>query len=139
MDERRVIQIIMHELGWDVNSRGFIIDQDTNIPILFNKKPIAYPYINNTRGLILFEPLTNMKIMKYLFDYFLNEKYKEEGIYFSVFSTIPIGGKYYIEAKSSDGSAVRSLAYYNQLLGYADIMLQLSKAESSNLTHLDNK
>lgn len=132
---------LMTEIGLEVDSELRIVDQDDGNIIMFKGKSlkvsidgIRQPFIG--RNDILFDPITNFKVMNNLFSYFIHKTSVDEGRYFSIFYPVNLpNGTTYIEIKE-DNNIIRSNAYMNPCLAYIDLIFRIN-GESYNLSMYD--
>lgn len=78
IDKVRVTQILMHEIGLDVDKNNNIVDQDNGQPIHFNGKELKYNLGERRsrmgRNDIGFDPINDTKVMSHLFSFYLDKK-----------------------------------------------------------------
>jgi hypothetical protein len=135
---------ILQEIGLDINDQQHVVDQDTFNLIQFNGKNIKYS-INNPTVLIgkddiKFDPINNVKLMSHLFTYHIDKIHEIDGIYYPVFYPIEgENGKGAIEAKSDNGTVVRSNFYNNDSLKYADLIMRINGEKDIDLSELDHE
>lgn len=131
---------IMKEIGLNVNSNNYIIDQDNGNEIKMNGK-----YLISERGKtnikdnsIIFDPRSNKKQMLNLFSYYTDKLNEEDGRSISVF----------YPSNNKDGSGIITLIddnnekmdsnnYNNDCLKYADLIFQLSGDTNVDLSEYD--
>ena len=140
MDKVRITQIIMHEIGLDVDKNNNIVDQDNGQPIHFNGKELKYNLgekkLRIGRNDVEFDPIENTKIMSHLFSYYLDKKNEEDGTYFPVyFSVSNPDGKSSLEIKGDN--TFKSKYYKNESLKYADAILRINGNEYTDLSSID--
>lgn len=130
-------------IGLSVDTNHNIIDQDYGTIVYLNGKNIkakrgsVEPFIRKTD--IYFDPLNNMKLMRSLFQYFINKINDLDNRYFSVF--FPVygdNGLVSVEIKSETES-FKSDYFYNESLRYIDLIFKISGYDHINLKPYDFK
>lgn len=132
---------LMTEIGLEVDSEMRVVDQDDGNVIMFKGKSLKVsldqfrqPFIG--RNDILFDPISNFKVMSNLFSYFIHKTSITEGRYFSIFYTVPLNnGRTYIEIKE-DNEIIRSNAYINPCIAYIDLIFRIN-GEAYDLSAYD--
>lgn len=130
-------------IGLSVDANHNLIDQDYGTIVYLNGKNIKVkrgpvePFIRKTD--IYFDPLNNMKLMRSLFQYFINKIHDLDNRYFSVF--FPVygdNGAIAIEIKSETES-FKSDYFHNESLRYMDLIFKISGYDHINLKQYDFK
>ena len=140
IDKIRATQILMHEIGLDVDKENNIVDQDNGQPIHFNGKELKYNLgekkIHMGRNDIGFNPIDDTKIMSHLFSFYLNKKQEEDGTYFPVFFAVNNSeGKTALQLKGE--TSIKSEYFKNESLKYMDAILRINGTEDLNLSSID--
>ena len=140
MDKIRATQIVMHEIGLDVDKYNNIVDQDNGQPLHFNGKVLKYNLSNRKihmgRNDIEFDPIDNTKIMSHLFSYYLDKKNEEDGTYFPVYFPVnKADGKSALEVRGN--STFKSKSYKNDSLKYVDLILRINGNTDIDLNDVD--
>lgn len=137
--DKELSDILMREIGLDIDSNQCIIDQDTGIPLEYNGKKIVYEG-NRSKTSVPFDPLNNTKMMSHLFSYYTEKVAEEDGRYFSAFYQVNDSAtKNHLEAKDeSSGLVIKSEPYVNDTLKYADLILKINGVEM-DLSKKDKK
>lgn len=122
---------LMTEIGLEIDSDFRVVDQDDGNVITFKGKCLKVsldryrePFIG--RNDILFDPITNSKIMSHLFSYFIHKTSVTEGRYFSIFYPVNLpNGATYIEIKEGENT-LRSNPYMNPCIAYIDLVFRIN-------------
>ena len=136
----RVTQILMHEIGLDVDKENNIVDQDNGQPIHFNGKELKYNLgekkIPIGRNDIGFNPIDDTKVMSHLFSFYLDKKQEEDGTYFPVYFTVNnSNGKTALQLKGEN--TIKSEYFKNESLKYIDAILKINGTEDLDLSSID--
>lgn len=130
-------------IGLSVDSNCNLIDQDYGTIVYLNGKNIKAkrgaiePFIRRTD--VYFDPVNNVKLMRTLFQYFINKINDLDNRYFSVFFPVfKDNGSTAIEIKSETES-FRSDYYYNESLRYIDLIFKISGYEYVDMKKYDFK
>ena len=132
---------LMTEIGLEIDSEMRIVDQDDGNVIMFKGKSLKVsldnyrqPFIG--RNDILFDPITNFKVMNNLFSYFIHKTSVTEGRYFNIFYPVNLpNGRTYIEIKENN-QVIRSGAYMNPCIAYIDLIFRIN-GEAYDLSMYD--
>ena len=137
--DKELSDILMREIGLDVDSNQCIIDQDTGMPLEYNGKKIVYEG-NRSKTSIPFDPLNNTKMMSHLFSYYTEKVAEEDGRYFNMYYQVKDSDtKSHLEAlDASSGTVLKSEPYTNDTLKYADLIFKINGVEM-DLTKKDKK
>ena len=130
---RQLTELLIKEIGLEVNENGYIIDQDYDNELIINGKKLRYCFNNvlkiNPVKEIEFNPLQNSKLMYKLFLYYLEKLNMYDDRYFPTFYSIPGKGnnygKFSMCAKENNGYIFESKYYYNECLRYLDLILTI--------------
>lgn len=136
-----LIYQLMTEIGLEIDSEMRVVDQDDGNVIMFKGKSLKIsldeykqPFIG--RNDILFDPVSNFKVMSNLFSYFVHKTSIMEGRYFSIFYPIYLpNGRTCIEIKEND-ETIRSNAYMNPCIAYIDLVFRIN-GEAYDLSMYD--
>jgi len=130
--------LIMREIGLEVDSAHRIVDQDTGMAMKFRGMNIMAPGAYCGRNAIEFDPHNNKKMMNLLFGYFVEKHSEESDVYVSTFYSVDKGNdKGSVECRMSDQTTIVSKPYTRDSLKYADIITQLNGGESPDLKQYD--
>ena len=137
-------QKLMMEIGLSVDLEHTVTDQDFGTYLSLHGKYIKAkrngiePFVNRHSS-IYFDPVRNVKFMRYLFQYYMTKIQKLDNRYFSVFFPTynQETGAGCIDIKNETES-YRSKYYYNEALRYIDIIFRIS-GEEIDLTKFDSK
>lgn len=117
-------------IGLSVDTNHNLIDQDYGTIIYLNGKNIKSnrgtiePFIRKTD--VYFDPINNVKLMRTLFQYFINKINDLDNRYFSVFFPVyKDNGLISIEIKS-ELESFKSDYFYNESLRYIDLIFKIS-------------
>lgn len=136
-----LIYQLMTEIGLEIDSEMRVVDQDDGNVIMFKGKSLKVslneykqPFIG--RNDILFDPITNFKVMSNLFSYFIHKTSITEGRYFNIFYPVNLAdGRTYIEIKE-DNQVIRSGSYNNPCIAYIDLVFRIN-GEAYDLSMYD--
>lgn len=141
MNEADLEYNLLLELGLSVDSSHYLMDQDYGTFVFFNGKHIKAkrnniePFVNKHE--VYFDPIRNVKLMRNLFQYYINKIYNLDNRYFSVF--FPIynkNGPGALEIKNAT-ECYRSGNYNNESLRYIDLIFKISGEEHVDLSNFD--
>lgn len=133
-------ELMMDEIGLYADPTGLVCDQDNDNPICVNGKNLIYasnPNIQVRRNELLFDPLNNPNLGRYLFGFYAEHR-----------SDTPIGGfqtmpdlnnkeKGTIRVESNEQVILETSSYYNDSLKYADAIMKLNGIENPDLSKYD--
>lgn len=136
---------LMQEIGLDVNSLNNVVDQDYLTVLTYETKILKYsldgvPFPINYFTSYYFNPLFDVKLMDYLFKYYLGKLDNLDERAFSIFYPVNSkDGTGYIEIKETNGNIYRSKSYRNICLRYIDLLFRISGEEKVDLSQYDIK
>jgi len=125
----KLTEMVMSNIGLDVDSQFRVIDQDYGNIMIYEGKYLKCSYNNEepmiTNNDIHFELTKNIKLMEFIFSYFLYKLELTRQLYFSTYSILQneknetsLDLKGYID--------IRSDYYKSHTLKYMDIIFKLS-------------
>ena len=124
---------IMQEVGLEINSDNYVIDQDTGDKLNFKGRNVKFNANGNvplSREDILFDPLDNQTMMSQIFSYFTNKLDEQDGRYINViYSTQPDRYSKGTVSCKENGRIIQSNEYYKDSLKYANLITKLNGAE----------
>jgi len=124
--------LILREAGLDFDSSGSLTDQDSLTTFLFKGKPIKSSAIY---GEIEYNPYDNLKLMKCIFEFFMNKIKEEDGMeittYFLTNTSMNSEGKLIANAGEDK---IETTVYTKDCLKYGEAILLLNN--ESNNTYL---
>lgn len=130
-------------IGLSVDVNHNLIDQDYGTIVYLNGKNIKAkrgsiePFIRKTD--VYFDPINNVKLMRTLFQYFINKINNLDNRYFSVFFPVSKeNGLISIEIKS-ELECFKSDYFYNESLRYIDLIFKISGYDYINIKQYDFK
>lgn len=143
MDElsRKFNNMLMSEVGFDIDKTGHIVDQDTGEKVQFSERNlVAYGTgMHYPKGSVEeFDPYNSSKMMSQTFSYYM-EKLQESGEvpHYSIMYNVDDGdSKARFEIKNEDSKLV-SKGYLRDQCRYADIILQLNGEPEPDLSEFD--
>lgn len=119
---------IMCTLGFQTDENGFLIDQNYGAVVTMRDKfiKIVSDEEEVCNNVVKFDPINDMKMIKFLFALYLKKLEDGYDIYFPISYPININGKTKMEIKDSNGKvAATTEAYYNEALAYIDLIFRL--------------
>lgn len=136
---------LLSAMGYDVTPTGDIIDQETFMPVVINKRFLKYNSLCDTvlhKGVNKFDPTNDYRLTNILFSICLEREFKENGIYSKLYYPVQqVDGTTAIELiieKDGQASKMSSLFYRNQLFAYLDIIFSFNGIDQRpNLQRLD--
>lgn len=131
--------LIMQEIGLEVDNCNRIIDQDTGAALAFKGMAVIAPGTYGGRNCIEFDPHNNKKMMSNLFGYFLDKHSEESDVDVLTYYNVDQGTKSAVECKLSDQTKITSKAYSRDSLKYTDIMIQLNGGTAPNFDQYDTE
>lgn len=131
-------------MGLSVDTNNNLIDQDYGTIVYLNGKNIkakrgpVEPFIRKTD--IYFDPVNNVKLMRSLFQYYINKITELDNRYFSVYFPVfgSENGLVAIEIKN-ERESYRSDYFFNESLRYIDLILKISGYDYINVKDYDFK
>lgn len=142
---KELTELLIKEIGLDVDKNGFIIDQDYGNQIIINGKKLKYCIDNvlriNPVKEIEFNPMKNSKLMYKLFLYYLEKLNEYEDRYFPTFYSIPGKnnnyGKFSMCATENNGYTYETRYYYNECLRYLELILIIGGYTNIDFSNYD--
>lgn len=145
--QSNIIQNLLFSLGWDIDPRGYIIDQETFTPIQYKKKilkcitdpdPSSFmASIHNTE--ILFDPFRDRGIATKLFVTFIEKEQRDNDIYVKMYYITPQDNKsklqVQIESSNKTTSVIESDLFVNANYAYLDVILGMSGYNNVEIFH----
>lgn len=128
-DKKSIINLVMSEIGLDINSNFNIVDQDSGMVLKYQNKNIKYSNNNyikiNKNTEVFFNILNNLDLTTHMFSYYLEKLNMCDGIYFPIyFITRDDHGRNALVVKNNDIKITTN--YYNNLiLPYIDMILRI--------------
>lgn len=138
---RRFNEMLMQEMGFDVQTDGTLVDQDIGIPIIFEGVPVVSPSIPIQKGessITPFDPYNNTRMMNFMFSHFVSKMTEMGEIdYFNaVFNKDTPDGKGVIVIQN-DSAEISSKAYVRESCKYADLVFQLNGDDVPDMKEFD--
>ena len=134
-------ELMLDELGLYNDQDGLVYDQETDSPIRMNGKNLVYPYIPevtiNKRTDMLFDPLNNPTLSKYLLGFYIDNRMSEEVSQFFTRQDTLDKDKSAVVLKSGDTVVVESGVYYSDQIKYADAIMRMNGDPNPNLSEYD--
>ena len=115
-------------MGYMVDDRGYIIDQDTNNIVVMDGKPLRRSILCHN-GEIPFDPINNIKLASRLFTSFIQKDSIENGTYYRLWNDdIKIEGNRstYSLSVDTDSGHYKTLYYQVESLKYIEIIFIIS-------------
>ena len=135
-------ELMLDELGLYADTNGTVCDQDNDNPICVNGKTLVYaanPEVTvNRKNEMLFDPLNNPTLGKYLFGFYAEHR---SDIQIDGFHTMPdlaYKDKGVVRVESGDNIIAESGAYYNDSVKYADAIMRMNGNDSPDLSSYDS-
>lgn len=143
IDERVVIKKIMNEIGLDLNSEGYISDQDYNNMVVMEGKLLKYsfetPVPINRNIELYFDPLNNLQLMSNLFSYYLKKLEIYEDVYFPIYFSVKNDQFQNAIVVKNEMHSIQTSFYNNITLAYAEMIFIINGGSPLNLVDLDKK
>lgn len=145
MEAIELINLVLREIGLYFNNSGLIIDQDTNMPVLYEGNILLFSnnpvIVSDTKERMVFNPLINFKLMNSMMSYYLQKIHALDGKYFPVMYTDkepPEDEKIALHLKNPDEQVHLSTRYYNNIiLAYIEALGKIN-GNDYDLTMYDN-
>lgn len=142
----KITYTIMNEIGLDIDILGRVVDQDYDTVIYMNGKTIKANYNDNintpiARNEVLFNPLFDAKLGKYLFGYYLKKIAELDERKFDLFyaqQDSTDNRKSYLEIRGAD-EVIRGKSYFSESLKIMDLLLRTAGHLDTDLSFLDNQ
>ena len=115
-------------MGYMVDGRGYIIDQDTNNVVVMDGKPLRRSIFCHN-GEIPFDPIDNIKLASRLFTSFIQKDSIENGTYYRLWNddTKQAGNRITCSLSvDSDSGPYKTLYYQVEPLKYIEIIFTIS-------------
>lgn len=123
---------VMSIIGLDINHEFKVMDQDTGLLLTFNDKYLKFSYSDEIPIIgendMWLDLLNNVKIVIYIFTYFLEKNYILTNTYIRSFSQINDGIKTALDVRGD--SNITSNFYTLSTLKYLDIIFRLSEYDN---------
>lgn len=134
-------ELMLDELGLYADTDGTVCDQDNDNPICVNGKTLVYasnPEVSvNRKNEMLFDPLNNPTLGKYLFGFYTEHRADAQ---IDGFHTMPdlIDKEKGIIRVESDGNIIaESKPYYSDSVKYADAIMRMNGDPDPDLSSFD--
>lgn len=136
-------ELMLDELGLYADPTGLVCDQDNDNPITINGKNLIYmanpEVIVRGRSEMMFDPLNNPSLGKYLFGFYSNHRTNENIDGFHTIPDLQDKSKGSIRVESGGEVIAESGAYYSDALKYADVIMRMNGDPNPDLSMYDSK
>lgn len=128
--------LVLNEIGIEFRN-NILVDQDTHQTLYFNDKCISL-FDHRLFKYHIFNPLTDLKLMTFLFNYFLEKIKEEDDIYVDVVYYKQVINSYKSPlALRANGKEYLSRIYNLESLKYLDLICQLNGGTDVDLSRYD--
>lgn len=139
---RRFNEMLMQEMGFDVQSDGSLIDQDLGIPIKFEGVPVVAPSVLVRRDdttQVPFDPYNNTRMMNQMFSHFMTKltELGEINHYDVVFNEDHGKGGGVVTIRNETSEISSSRPYVRESCKYADLVFQLNDDSVPDMKDFD--
>ena len=139
---RRFNEMLMQEMGFDVQTDGTLVDQDIGIPIIFEGIPVTSPSIPIQKGessITPFDPYNNTRMMNFMFNYFVSKMTEMGEIdqFNVVFNRDAPGGGGVVVIQNDTAELSSSKPYVRESCKYADLVFQLNGDDVPDMKEFD--
>lgn len=130
MDKNELLFKLRSEIGLSIGQDFSILDQDYGTIVFLHGKTLKGGFNNQepriTYNDIYFDPINNVKLMRTLFQYYVNKIRELENRYFSVF--YPVFGDNGLGSMviKNETEVYKSRYYHNEALRYIDLIFKIS-------------
>lgn len=132
---------MLDELGLYTDIDGVVCDQDNDSPICLNGKTLIYTddpdNMVNRRNEMLFDPLNNPTLGKYLFGFYAEHRSDVTVDGFHTMPDLVCKDKGIVRVESGDAIIAESKPYYNDSVKYADAIMRMNGNDSPDLSSYD--
>lgn len=134
-------ELMMDELGLYADPTGLVCDQDNDNPICINGKNLIYasnPGVTvDKRSEVLFDPLNNPTIGRYLFGFYAEHRCDTPIGGFSTMPDLNNKDKGIIRVETNEEILVETSPYYSDSCKYADAIMRLNGDDNPDLSKFD--
>lgn len=141
--ESFICKNIMSAMGYDIDSQGYIIDQDNFQRVKYKKKYLKHydsqlipVYHTND---IIFNPLSDRGLAEKLFTTFLAKEQEENGLYTKMYYPVQVGSKMMVEVIVENSGTIQSEQYTNVSFSYIELILSMSGSTNADMFKMFNR
>lgn len=130
--EKNINSMLIMALGYTVDQKGYLMDQDTMHRIQFFNKNLKFSdNVQFHRNDIEFNPMENFKLMQSIIEVYLHNKDDEVRVFF-------IDSSSCAHIRTNEGLEHVSSSYPNYpLLGYIELIFNIEFGEDSKISLMD--
>lgn len=144
IDDRmlRFGELMLDELGLYADADGVVCDQDNDNPICVNGRTLKYianeEVSINRNNEMLFDPLNNPTLGKYLFGFYTEHRMDSPVDGFHTMPDLDNKEKGIIRVESDGNIIAESKPYYSDSVKYADVIMRINGDSNPDLSDYDN-
>lgn len=139
--KEEVNSMLFRALGYEIDSAGYIIDQDTSCRLTYRNRSIkclsTEVYIPMHSRDIVFDPYINRSFAEELFTTFMHKEEVDNGVYMLMYSSTPTDTGIYVEVIVQDHDTGERKAFISDRyailpLCYIDLILRIYNSSIDN-------
>lgn len=139
--KEEINSMLFRALGYEIDSAGYVIDQDTSYRLTYRNRPIkclfTEVYVPLHSRDIIFDPYTNRSFAEELFTTFMHKEEVDNGIYMLMYSSNPTDIGTYVEVIVQDHDTGERKTFMSDKyailpLCYIDLILRIYNSSIDN-------
>lgn len=134
--EVEVLRQILCALGWDIDSKGYIIDQENFQKIKYKRRILKSKYLNETELIsihsneLIFDPFKDRGLVEFIFTTFLKKEQEDNGLYVKMYYPVQESNKIKIQTQieriSGETGILESSLYNMCNFAYIELIVGMS-------------